>query len=154
MRPQQSLLRLALQRSKTQRICRRRYGSSASLIDTLSRRGLLAQLTCVQRFDLQSITDNVPGRHEQLDKDLQQRKHTVYLGVDPTAKALHVGNLLPFMCLLHFHLRGHKAVALVSVHFACTFHCLTFSSGRWRYGSSWRSVGKVRRAQVAQNFCS
>lgn len=37
----------------------------------------------------------------------------MYLGVDPTAKALHVGHLLPFMCLLHFHLYGHTVISVV-----------------------------------------
>ncbi|GAA5852968.1 hypothetical protein JCM8547_004751 [Rhodosporidiobolus lusitaniae] len=46
------------------------------------------------------------------------RKHvdkptTVYLGVDPSAKSLHVGNLLALIGLLHFRLQGHNAVALI-----------------------------------------
>lgn len=39
---------------------------------------------------------------------------TVYLGVDPSARSLHVGNLLALIGLLHFRLYGHSAVALVS----------------------------------------
>lgn len=39
---------------------------------------------------------------------------TVYLGVDPSARSLHVGNLLALIGLLHFRLYGHNAVALVS----------------------------------------
>ncbi|KLO19441.1 tyrosyl-tRNA synthetase [Schizopora paradoxa] len=49
----------------------------------------------------------------QLKSNGTQEKQTVYLGVDPTAKALHVGHLLPFMCLLHFHLHGHSVISLI-----------------------------------------
>ncbi|BGP49085.1 tyrosyl-tRNA synthetase [Rhodotorula kratochvilovae] len=38
---------------------------------------------------------------------------TVYLGVDPSARSLHVGNLLALIGLLHFRLQGHDAVALI-----------------------------------------
>ncbi|ORX35881.1 tyrosine-tRNA ligase [Kockovaella imperatae] len=37
----------------------------------------------------------------------------IYSGVDPSAPSLHVGNLLPLMGLLHFHLAGHEVIALV-----------------------------------------
>ena len=40
---------------------------------------------------------------------------TVYLGIDPTAQSLHVGHLLPLVCLLHFHLCGHSVIPLVRV---------------------------------------
>lgn len=38
---------------------------------------------------------------------------TVYLGVDPSANSLHLGNLLALIGLLHFRLHGHNAIALV-----------------------------------------
>ncbi len=37
----------------------------------------------------------------------------IYCGVDPTAKSLHLGNLVTLMGLLHFHIRGHQTIALV-----------------------------------------
>ncbi|ORX53532.1 tyrosine-tRNA ligase [Hesseltinella vesiculosa] len=37
----------------------------------------------------------------------------IYCGVDPTARSLHLGNLLTLMGLLHFHIRGHQTIALV-----------------------------------------
>ncbi|KAI8330420.1 hypothetical protein BC941DRAFT_440442 [Chlamydoabsidia padenii] len=37
----------------------------------------------------------------------------IYCGVDPTARSLHLGNLLTFMGLFHFHIRGHQTIALV-----------------------------------------
>lgn len=45
-------------------------------------------------------------------KELEQPR-TVYLGVDPTARSLHVGHLLPLMVLLHFHVRGHTVIPLI-----------------------------------------
>jgi hypothetical protein len=39
---------------------------------------------------------------------------TVYCGVDPSARSLHVGNLLPLIALVHFKLYGHESIALVS----------------------------------------
>lgn len=39
-------------------------------------------------------------------------KLVVYLGIDPTARSLHVGHLVPLMTLLHFHLRGATPIAL------------------------------------------
>ncbi|GJN91291.1 hypothetical protein Rhopal_004310-T1 [Rhodotorula paludigena] len=42
-----------------------------------------------------------------------QSQTTVYLGVDPSARSLHVGNLLALIGLLHFRLQGHTAVALI-----------------------------------------
>lgn len=53
-------------------------------------------------------------RPDKLEEHLESRKRTVYLGVDPTAPSLHVGHLIPFMVLLHFQLRGHTALSLVS----------------------------------------
>jgi tyrosyl-tRNA synthetase len=45
----------------------------------------------------------------------------VYSGVDPTAKYLHVGHLLPLLCLFHFQLRGHRAISLVRyIHCFCS----------------------------------
>ncbi|KAI9288843.1 hypothetical protein BC943DRAFT_334187 [Umbelopsis sp. AD052] len=42
-----------------------------------------------------------------------QNKTAVYCGVDPTARSLHLGNLVTFMGLLHFHITGHQAIALI-----------------------------------------
>lgn len=42
-----------------------------------------------------------------------QPKFNVYCGADPSAKSLHLGNLLPLMVTLHFALRGHGVFGLV-----------------------------------------
>ncbi len=40
-------------------------------------------------------------------------KRTVYLGIDPTADAIHVGNLVPFMMLNHIMNAGHRVILLL-----------------------------------------
>ncbi len=55
------------------------------------------------------IHDIMPGTEEQLLKE----PTAGYIGFDPTADSLHIGNLLPIMMLVHFQRGGHKPVALV-----------------------------------------
>ncbi|KAH9929505.1 uncharacterized protein BXZ73DRAFT_47889 [Epithele typhae] len=52
-------------------------------------------------------------RPERLEAELGKEPQTVYLGVDPTARSLHVGHLVPFLCLLQFQLHGHKIIPLI-----------------------------------------
>jgi tyrosyl-tRNA synthetase len=55
------------------------------------------------------IHDIMPGTEEQLNKEMTAG----YIGFDPTADSLHIGNLLPIMLLVHFQRGGHKPIALV-----------------------------------------
>ncbi len=50
-----------------------------------------------------------PGTAEQLEKE----RTIGYVGFDPTADSLHIGNLVPIMLLVHLQRAGHKPVALV-----------------------------------------
>ena len=68
---------------------------SNSLIEELQWRGM--------------IHDMMPGTDEQLSKEMT----TGYVGFDPTADSLHIGNLVPVMLLVHLQRAGHKPVALV-----------------------------------------
>lgn len=45
--------------------------------------------------------------------DITTTPRTLYLGFDPTADSLHVGNLVPFMIVRQFVAHGHKAILLV-----------------------------------------
>lgn len=55
------------------------------------------------------LHDIMPGTEEQLDKEM-----TVgYVGFDPTADSLHIGNMVPIMLLVHLQRAGHKPIALV-----------------------------------------
>ncbi len=55
------------------------------------------------------IHDVMPGA----DKHLNEAMRSAYVGFDPTADSLHIGNLVPIMLLAHFQRCGHKPVALV-----------------------------------------
>lgn len=67
------------------------------LISHLKRRGLVE--TCVNEDILMKVADS--------------KKLGLYCGADPTAKSLHLGNLLPLMVLVHFNLRGHNIFPLI-----------------------------------------
>ncbi|WPK26670.1 hypothetical protein PUMCH_004029 [Australozyma saopauloensis] len=71
---------------------------AGSLITHLQSRNLIESLTSDNLFEL---------------TEEGQPKLNVYCGADPTAKSLHLGNLLPLMVALHFALRGHGVVGLV-----------------------------------------
>lgn len=55
------------------------------------------------------LHDMMPGTHEQLQKEMTAG----YIGFDPTASSLHIGNLATIMLLVHFQRAGHKPFALV-----------------------------------------
>lgn len=55
------------------------------------------------------IHDVMPGAEAHL---LEQTR-SAYVGFDPTADSLHIGNLVPIMLLAHYQKAGHKPIALV-----------------------------------------
>ena len=55
------------------------------------------------------LHDAMPGTEDLLSKE----KVTGYIGFDPTADSLGVGNMVQIMTLLHFQRAGHKPIALV-----------------------------------------
>ncbi|MEW6129777.1 MAG: tyrosine--tRNA ligase [Acidobacteriota bacterium] len=62
--------------------------------------------------DLQSrglIYDFTEGAKEKVTSE----KVTAYIGFDPTAASLHVGSLLPIMCLARLQRYGHTPIAIV-----------------------------------------
>ena len=50
---------------------------------------------------------------EQVEAALGRGQVTGYVGFDPTASSLHVGNMVPLMGLVHLQRAGHRPVALV-----------------------------------------
>jgi len=46
-------------------------------------------------------------------RNLVKEPITCYIGFDPTAISLHVGNLLPIMSLAHMQINGHRPIAVV-----------------------------------------
>jgi len=51
----------------------------------------------------------MPGAVEHLMEGMR----SAYVGFDPTADSLHIGNLVPIMLLAHYQRCGHRPVALV-----------------------------------------
>ncbi|CAJ0991735.1 tyrosine--tRNA ligase [Pantoea sp. Nvir] len=69
----------------------------SNLIQQLHKRGLITQ-----------ITDK-----ERLEEKLAQGPISLYCGFDPTADSLHLGHLIPLLCLKRFQNSGHKPIVLV-----------------------------------------
>ena len=69
---------------------------SKALLEDLEWRGLIAQST--DRKELETA----------LAKPI-----SLYLGVDPTAPSMHLGNLVVFLVLRRFQIAGHRPIALV-----------------------------------------
>ena len=55
------------------------------------------------------LHDIMPGTEELLNKEMV----TGYIGFDPTADSLGIGNMVQVMTLLHFQRAGHKPLALI-----------------------------------------
>ena len=53
--------------------------------------------------------DTMPGTEEHLLEEMR----SAYVGFDPTADSLHIGNLVPIMLLAHYQRCGHRPIALV-----------------------------------------
>ena len=68
-----------------------------SIFEELNKRNLIAQIT-----------------HEgPIGQMLKEKKVSVYVGFDPTADSLHMGHLIPLLCLKRFQEYGHRIIALV-----------------------------------------
>lgn len=50
---------------------------------------------------------------DELYEMLGNEKVTFYVGFDPTADSLHIGNYIPVMAMAHMQRAGHKPIALV-----------------------------------------
>ncbi|CCE61210.1 hypothetical protein TPHA_0A01260 [Tetrapisispora phaffii CBS 4417] len=70
-----------------------------NLISELRARGLIAEISQPET----QLIDRIENRE----------KLTVYCGADPTARSLHLGNMVPLMILLNFYVRGHNVITLV-----------------------------------------
>lgn len=68
----------------------------SSVLELLRARGLLYQMSD------ESALDNI-----------LQNEAVIYLGIDPTAKNLHIGNLVPLMIMKWIQKCGHKVIILI-----------------------------------------
>ncbi len=55
------------------------------------------------------VHDIMPGTQDELNKGIT----SAYIGFDPTADSLHIGNMVQIMTLVHFQRSGHKPIVLV-----------------------------------------
>src|SRR5216110_120775 len=55
------------------------------------------------------LFDSSSGTEEHLNQGMRSG----YVGFDPSAPSLHIGNLVQIMLLVHFQRAGHKPIALV-----------------------------------------
>jgi tyrosyl-tRNA synthetase len=62
-------------------------------------------------FEERGFVEQVTDR--KLVIELLKTPTTCYIGFDPTAKSLHVGNLLPIMSLVHMQRAGHRPIGVV-----------------------------------------
>ncbi|KAF8200785.1 tyrosine-tRNA ligase [Pholiota molesta] len=83
--------------SKLLPFIRQRQYHAVPLLEDLSERGFIQDVT----------------RRDALESALRSRKQTIYAGVDPTAKSLHIGHLVPLLTLLHFQLHGHNVIPII-----------------------------------------
>jgi tyrosyl-tRNA synthetase len=67
------------------------------VFDTLKERGFVSQ--CSNEEGLRTLLDT--------------ERVTFYIGFDPTARSLHIGNLLQLMFMAHLQRAGHRPIALV-----------------------------------------
>ncbi len=70
---------------------------NSNVYDILKERGFVRQ-----------VTDEDAVRHA-----LAKQQVTAYVGFDPTADSLHVGNLLGLMALAHLQRAGHRPIAII-----------------------------------------
>lgn len=70
---------------------------NSDIMQCLQERNLIAQIT-----DRKALTDR-----------LATGSIALYCGFDPTADSLHLGHLVPLLCLKRFQLAGHRPIALV-----------------------------------------
>lgn len=75
--------------------------TSSNVLEEFSWRGMIHRSNGQQQY--------TPG----LTELLSQRSITGYIGFDPTSDSLHVGSLLPIMCLAHLQRWGDSPIVIV-----------------------------------------
>jgi tyrosyl-tRNA synthetase len=66
-----------------------------NIIETLSQRGLISQ------------------KSDNNLEEILKNPTSVYIGFDPTAESMHIGNLLQIILLSHFQRHGHRPICVV-----------------------------------------
>ncbi|CAH00131.1 tyrosine--tRNA ligase MSY1 [Kluyveromyces lactis] len=81
------------------RLLVRNLATKCDVLQVLRERGLVQQVSQPEKLLSEKLSNG--------------DKIKLYCGADPTAKSLHLGNLLPLMVLLNFYVRGHDVVSLI-----------------------------------------
>ncbi|CAH7688356.1 hypothetical protein BY996DRAFT_7116911 [Phakopsora pachyrhizi] len=76
--------------------CNHPHSLRVDIVNELEKRCLVAQVTS-----------------RAIRQHLMEERRTVYLGIDPTARSLHLGNLLALVALFHFAINGHMTIILL-----------------------------------------
>jgi tyrosyl-tRNA synthetase len=74
-----------------------------------------------------------------LRKLVTNSQQTIYCGFDPTARSLHIGNLVGLIGLLHWQRAGHQPIALVRAIFL--HRCLVTTRSFIQLGSATVLIG-------------
>lgn len=72
----------------------------------------MRKLSAFQELQARGLVDQVTNS-ELIEKKLDTEQVVFYVGFDPTADSLHIGNLLPIMGMAFLQRHGHKPIALV-----------------------------------------
>jgi len=69
-------------------------------------------MTLLEDLEFRGLVHQVTNR-VGLEEKMAEGPVSLYIGFDPSADSLHIGNLLPILCLRRFQLAGHRPIALV-----------------------------------------
>ncbi|KAI9682069.1 MAG: tyrosyl-tRNA synthetase [Caeruleum heppii] len=92
---------------KKQADAEERWQAQAKLIKTGQKQSMLSLL------EERGYIDKVAGHRDALDKLLTTKRVGAYVGVDPTAPSIHIGNLLPLMTLFWMYVHGYHVVSVL-----------------------------------------
>ena len=110
------------QRFKPSTACRLHIASRSCDVLSTSCRWLSTQKSCKSELSPEGVIKELEDRgfvqawthdKDNIMRAFQRPGRRVYCGFDPTADALHVGNLVCLMALLHFLRHGHEPICLV-----------------------------------------
>ena len=66
-------------------------------------------------YSLQGPIDLLTSRstRDQVEKLMTDNRIGAYVGIDPTAPSIHLGHMLPLMCIFWLYIKGYHAITLL-----------------------------------------
>ena len=88
-----------------------------------------------------AIANAARRKRDDLDEFMTGTRIGAYVGIDPTASSIHIGNLVPLMALFWLYVNGYRAVSLVCDETPrCNSHIINLTDTAWRrHCQGWRS---------------